>query len=153
VFKFIFRLIRWAFIASLGAAVAAKFMLESRAEPETQEIDLVSIFEGSELKSSADPFYGGKILTMFGGSQLDLRDAKPAPTGIYLDLAIVCGGLELVIPEGWRIEFSGNVIAGGFDDATTTDSNPDAVRVHIGGFVLAGGVHATNRSMIERSSE
>ena len=82
VFRFIFKLLRYALLAAMGMALAAKFLLESRGGEETQEIDLVTIFGGEELVSSADPFYGGKTLTMFGGTLLDLRKATPAPTAI-----------------------------------------------------------------------
>ncbi|HZD23648.1 MAG TPA: hypothetical protein VE569_09655, partial [Acidimicrobiia bacterium] len=74
-FRFIFKLLRALLLAALGTAVAAKLVLESNAEPETEEIDLVSIFEGRNLVSVADPFYGGKVMTMFGGVVLDLRNA------------------------------------------------------------------------------
>lgn len=63
-FRFIFRMLRMAVIAALGAALAAKFMLDSNAEPQTEEIDLVAIFEGKNLVSTADPFYGGKVLSL-----------------------------------------------------------------------------------------
>lgn len=150
-FRFIFRLIRLVFIAVLGTAVAAKFLLESNAEPETEEIDLVSIFEGKELVSSADPFYGGKILTMFGGVLLDLRKTQPAPTGIKLDLAVVMGGVSLVVPEGWRVKTAGElkVLGGGFSDNTKTTADEDVPTVTITGFILMGGFQATTKSPVE----
>ena len=145
-FKFIFRLLRLAIVATLGAAVAAKLLLESNARPKTEEIDLVSIFEGQHLASEADPFYGGKILTMFGGVLIDLRDAVPAPTGIYLDLAVVMGGLSIVVPEGWRVKFEGNLTAAGFQDDTRTTADEDVPTVTLTGFVFMGGVQATTKS-------
>ena len=72
-FRFIFKTLRLGFLAALGTALVAKFMLKSNAEPKTQEVDMVSIFGGEHLKSTAKPFYGGKILTMFVGTLLDLR--------------------------------------------------------------------------------
>ncbi len=145
-FKFIFKLLRLAFVGAIGVALAAKFMLKSNATETTQEVDMVAIFGGEDLASTADPFYGGKVLTMFGGTRLDLRKATPAPTGMYIDIAIVCGGLELVLPQGWRVDFTGQVYAGGFDDATATSADTSAPVVHIGGFIVAGGVRTMNRS-------
>lgn len=151
--KFISRLFKLGLLATTAAAVVAKFMLKSNAEPATQEVDMVAIFGGEDLVSIADPFYGGKILTMFGGTRLDLRHARPAPTGIYLDLAVICGGVELVIPRGWRVNFTGNTIAAGFDDATATTADRDAVSVNLGGFVVAGGVHVANQRYEEAVAE
>lgn len=121
-------------------------MLKSNATETTQEVDMVAIFGSEDLASQADPFYGGKVLVMFGGTRLDLRGAKPAPTGIYIDLAIIAGGLELILPDGWRIDFTGQIYAGGFDDTTATSADPSAPVVHIGGFVGLGGVRAMNQS-------
>lgn len=148
-YKFIFKTIRFAFMAMLGTALVAKFMLKSNAREETQEIDLVTIFGGENLVSSADPFYGGKILTMYGGTVLDLRKATPAPTGIYLDVLVCMGGVDLVVPQGWRVDFTGKVIFGGFDDATQTTADTDAPMVRIGGMILFGGLKATTKSPLK----
>lgn len=152
VFRFIFKLLRALFIMAVGTALAAKFLLESNAEPETEEIDLVSIFEGRHLASSADPFYGGKVFTMFGGALVDLRNAQPAPTGIRLEIAILMGGLSLVVPEGWRVVYDGNVYMGGWSDETKTTADDDAPTVTITGYVFLGGLQATTRSPVERAS-
>lgn len=148
-FKFIFKTIRLGFLTMLGTAIVAKFMLKSNAGEETQEIDLVTIFGGDNLVSSADPFYGGKILTMYGGTVLDLRKATPAPTGIYLDVLAWMGGVNLVVPQGWRVDFTGKVIFGGFDDATQTTGDLDAPTVRIGGILVFGGLQATTKSPLE----
>jgi hypothetical protein len=153
VLKFLKRLTQLGLVAALGAAAAAKVMLKSNAEPHTQEVDMVAIYGGEDLVSVADPSYGGKILTIFGGTRLDLRHTRPAPTGVYLDLLVVGGGVELIVPKGWRVEFTGKTIAGGFDDATSTDSNPDAVKIHVGGIVAGGGVHITNKTYEEAAAE
>jgi hypothetical protein len=151
-FRFVFRLLRLMVVAVLGTAVAAKLLLESNAEPTTEELDLVSIFEGQQLSSEASPFYGGKVMTMFGGVVLDLRKATPAPTGIYLDLAVVFGGVSLVVPEGWRVKFEGNLMAAGFSDATRTTADEDVPTVSVTGFVTFGGVQATSKSPIQATS-
>jgi predicted membrane protein len=151
-FRFIFKLLRIAVVAALGTAIAAKLLLESNAEPATEEIDLVSIFEGQQLISEAAPFYGGKVMAMFGGVVLDLRKATPAPTGIYLDLAVMFGGVSLVVPEGWRVKFEGNMMAGGFSDQTRTTAEEDVPTVTVTGFVAMGGLQATTKSPVQAAS-
>jgi predicted membrane protein len=151
-FRFIFKLLRIAIVAMLGAAAAAKLLLESNAEPDTEEIDLVSIFEGQHLVSEASPFYGGKVMSMFGGVLIDMRKTAPAPTGIFLDLAVVMGGVTIIVPEGWRVRFEGNLIGGGFADQTRTTADEDVPTVTITGFVLLGGLQAVSRSPVEAVS-
>jgi hypothetical protein len=150
VIRFISKTLRLFFIAAFAAALAGKFLLKSNAGQETQEIDLVTIFGGFNLASRAHPFYGGKILTSYGGTLLDLRGAVPAPTGIYLDVLIWMGGVTLVVPEGWRVDFTGKVIFGGFNDATRTTADSDVPTVQIGGLIIFGGLQATTRSPLDR---
>ena len=151
-FRFLFKLVRAAFIAMLGAAAAAKLLLESNAKPETQDIDLVAIFGGHVLKSVAEPFYGGKLIAMFGGAVVDLTAATPAPTEMKLDVSIMAGGLSLVVPEGWRVKFRGKAIAGGFSDVTKTTADQEVPTITITGTVLMGGVQATNESPVREDA-
>ena len=148
-FKFIGKLIGFAMVAAFGAALAARFMLESNAQPETEEIDLVAIFEGKELVSTADPFYGGKVLSMFGGVMMDLRKATPSPTGVDLDLMILMGGLQLIVPEGWRVKNNAKIFAGGLDDGTKTTADEDVPNVNLRGTIAMGGVQVVTKSPVE----
>ena len=148
-FRFIFRLLWMAFVAAMGTALVAKFMLQSNAEPETEEIDLVAIFEGKHLVSTADPFYGGKVLSMCGGVLIDLRKATPAPTGIHLDVMVMMGGLSIVVPEGWRVKNSVQIYAGGLDDRTKTTADEDVPNVNLTGTVAMGGVQIVTKSPVE----
>lgn len=146
---FIFRFVRYSVIALLGIALAAKLLLRSHATEDTEEIDLVNILGGYKLISAADPFFGGKVTTLFGGTLIDLRRAVPAPTGIYLDILVAFGGLSLVVPPGWRVVFDGTVTAGRIEDLTRPVTDPDAPLVRIGGLVALGGIEATTRPLVE----
>jgi hypothetical protein len=149
VFRFLFRLVRLTVITILGAAVAAKFLLESHAAEDTEEIDLVNIFGSFTLASAADPFFGGKITTAFAGTHLDLRRVSPAPTGIYLDVLVTLGGLSLVVPPGWKVVFDGTLAAGRFEDLTRPVNEPDAPIMRIGGLVAAAIVEVTSRPTLQ----
>lgn len=145
-FSFILRQLRNVFLLLMGAALVAKLALESHAEPDTEEIDLVAIFEGRHLVSEADPFFGGKVIVAFGGALLDLRNTTPSPTGVLLDLAVFFGGVSIVVPEGWRVRWEGDIYAGGFSDETRTTADPDVPVVILKGFLAMGGLQATNRA-------
>lgn len=149
-FSFIFRQVRNALLLAMGAALVAKLVLESNADAETEEIDLMAIFEGHHLISTADPFMGGKVLVAFGGALLDLRGATPSPSGVLFDLTVVMGGLSLVVPEGWRVNWEGDIYGGGLSDETRTTADPDVPVVTLKGFVALGGVQITTRSPAQR---
>ena len=59
------------------------------------------------------------------------------------------GGLSLIVPQGWRVEYHGSMFAGGFDDATATTADPDAPVVTVDGMIVFGGFQATTRSPVE----
>ena len=66
-FRFLAKLIGFLTLSALAAAGLAKLFLESRADPDTEELDMVSVFEGRRLVSTANPFYGGRIMAMSRG--------------------------------------------------------------------------------------
>lgn len=147
--SFLFRQVRNVFLLALGAALLAKLALESHAEPDSEEIDLVAIFEGRHLVSEADPIFGGKVIVAFGGALIDLRKATPSPTGVLLDIAVAFGGVSLVVPEGWRVKWQGSIYGGGFSDETRTTAKPDVPVVIVKGVIVMGGLQTTTRKPAE----
>ena len=61
----IFELGAWAGMAA--AAALAKRALPSRGDEESDEVTLMAIFDGIDLKSRAQAFRGGSIFAWFGG--------------------------------------------------------------------------------------
>jgi len=80
-------------------------------------LNINAVFAGTERRILSQNFKGGKVVTMFGGVKLDLREALLAEVN---ELEIVClfGGVELYVPNNWKIEAAGNPIFGGFEDKT-----------------------------------
>ncbi len=63
----------------LAAAGFVKRALPSRGDEESEELALVAVFDGIDLKSRAKGFKGGSVLAWFGGIALDRREAELAP--------------------------------------------------------------------------
>jgi hypothetical protein len=90
--------------AWVGIAIAAAFVkrsMPSRGDEESDELALVAVFDGIDLKSRAGAFRGGSMLAWFGGIALDLREAQLAP-GARLSLRTFCGGVAIRTPPEWR---------------------------------------------------
>jgi hypothetical protein len=99
-----------------------------------------NIFSGSQVASHSNQFQGGSVGVLFGGAEIDLRDARPAP-GASLDVFAAFGGVEVKVPQGWQVTTRGLPIFGGFDNATTKDTlPPDAPHLEINATVLFGGL-------------
>lgn len=130
-----FKLGAWVGIAI--AAAFAKRALPSQGGEESDEIALVAIFDGIDLKSRAAAFRGGSMLAWFGGIAVDLREAELAP-GARLSLRTFCGGIAVKTPQSWRIE--GNIRGLGGGAKADGSDNPDAPVLTVDGLALLGGV-------------
>ena len=102
-------------VAGFAAAAAlAKRAIPSRGGEESDELALVAIFDGIDLKSRASAFKGGSVLAWFGGVALDLREAVPEPDA-HLTVHALFGGVAIRVPPGWRIVSNLSSFAGGAD--------------------------------------
>ena len=109
---------------------------------EMEFIDEFNIFSGSEKKVSIKNFKGGKVTSIFGGSEIDLTDAELSDGTNVIELFYMFGGSEIRVPNDWIIINKVTVILGGFSDkrkvATTGQSDPKKTLI-LNGFVMFGG--------------
>lgn len=105
-------------------------------------LDDFAIFGGRERTIDSQNFKGGKITAMFGGSDIDFRGANLAPGNNVLDVFVIFGGTEIVVPPDWTVHVEVFSLLGGFSDkrssALKVVPNPEKVLV-IKGFVMFGG--------------
>jgi Cell wall-active antibiotics response 4TMS YvqF len=123
----------------MAAAALVKRSLPSRGDAESDEVALVAIFGGAELKSRAQAFRGGSMLAWFGGVAADLREATLAP-GATLNAGALWGGVAIAVPEGWRVEADARAFAGGVDVKVPEPDDPDAPTLTIVARAAFGGV-------------
>jgi predicted membrane protein len=105
-------------------------------------LDDVNIFGGSEKKITTIGFKGGKITSIFGGSNYDFLDSKLADGRNVLDMVNVFGGSKLVVPSDWVIHVDVIVIFGGFADKRKSSIPPEGKptkELFITGVAIFGG--------------
>lgn len=100
-------------VVMMAIALVIKRTHPSVGDEDSDELDLVTIFDGVELTSRATSFRGGSWTTMFGGGELDLREATLDPSGATLRVTAVMGGGDVKVPDGWNVELTSKAIAGG----------------------------------------
>jgi hypothetical protein len=133
----IFKLGAWAGMASAAAFV--KRAVPSRGDEDSDELSLVAVFDGIELKSRAKAFKGGSMLAWFGGIDVDLSDAELAPEA-RLSVHTLYGGIAIKTPPNWRVESNAQALFGGVDTRTPADEDPDAPVLTLVGMALFGGI-------------
>lgn len=122
-----------------------KWGITSSGETSEDFIKSSAIFGGIERKVTSDNFQGGEVTAIFGGVDLDLRQAKVPQKECNLDLTALFGGVEVVVPPGWQVSVSGTPIFGGIENGTTWTSGEDnGIKVHCRCTVIFGGVEIKN---------
>jgi len=113
--------------------------MPSHGDEESDELELVAIFDGIDLKNRAKSFTGGSMLAWFGGIAVDLREAQLAP-GAKLSVRVLFGGIAVKTPPDWRIKSNVKVLPGGLDVRNPKEVDEDAPVLLLEGTVLFGGV-------------
>lgn len=128
-----------AAIIGVGLLVLFGRGMGSRTEA-GDRVNSFNVFSGSELASHSKQFQGGSISAIFGGAEVDLRDAAPAADA-QLDVFTAFGGVELKVPEGWQVAVKGLPLFGGIENATVKDTlAADAPKLSVSATVLFGGL-------------
>lgn len=108
---------------------------------------LVAIFGGISRKGSWHPEPVTRILAVFGGAELDLRDAVLPGREITIDAVAVFGGVSITIPPEMRVIDTGSAVMGGRDISgdTAESARPDATVLRITGTCVFGGVEVKRK--------
>jgi|BarGraNGADG00212_2_1021979.scaffolds.fasta_scaffold21408_2 Cell wall-active antibiotics response 4TMS YvqF len=131
-------------IGSAMVAALTKRRVQTTEDPASNEPTAASVFAGERFVSRAPALHGGRVITWFGGHDVDLRDATLDPSGATLDLKTVYGGTQVAVPEGWRVRSHVTSIFGGTEvGVPEADLPADAPLLELRGFTLFGGVRVT----------
>ncbi len=133
-------LVAW-FTFMIGAAIYAAMKRRDVAAPDpaADEVDLVASFGPLEFHSESGAFRGGTVTTMFGGGEVDLRDATLDPAGATLQIKTLFGGGSLVVPESWNVETKLVGIGGVGDGRPKIERSADAPTLRLEGTNVFGG--------------
>lgn len=101
-----------------------------------------NVFGGGDVTVTSQNFKGGKITSIFGGSNYYLEGAKLSEGKAVIDFFAMFGGGTFVVPADWNVKSDVVAIFGGFSDKRrlsadkATDTSKELL---IKGFVLFGG--------------
>jgi hypothetical protein len=102
---------------------------------------------GTATTGPIDASSSCNAFAVFGGVEFDLRRAGMTVEQAVIDVNVVCGGLEVRVPENWTIINRAMTIFGGVEDKTV-QSNPDpnakSPQLVITGSVVFGGISLRN---------
>ena len=106
------------------------------------DFDVVSVLSGRKHVVDGEVFEGGKVTSVFGGSDIDLTKTNLGPGPAVIDTLVMFGGSTLIVPNDWKVQNEVTCILGGFSDsrrlAAEDTVNPKKVLI-IKGFIMCGG--------------
>lgn len=139
----------WDYIWPTAIIVAGVYIMSrwrnGAKDGELKSDDVIvadGIFGGPTVASGSQNFRAASLTAVFGGVTLDLRAAKPSSDGAAVKATAAFGGIEILVPHGWRVVVKATPIFGGIDDKTVHDSDlpVDAPVLNVDGLALFGGV-------------
>lgn len=105
-------------------------------------VDETAFFGGSDRVITSQDFKGGKVTSIFGGSDINLVNADLAVGTNVLDVFVLFGGTDIIVPSDMNVRVEVTAIFGGFsDERKVVNTNPDndGKELVIKGLVLFGG--------------
>ncbi len=101
------------------------------------------MFGGSKEVITSKTFNGGEVSVLFAGAEINLTQAEATNHVIYLNMQVVFGGCELLIPSHWDVKNEMFVALGSVDDKRllrTKDANTQRTTLILKGTCVFGGV-------------
>ncbi len=131
---------RWSDYPSPGRSNPTKNEHDASDNPQT---DLFAALSGIENNVTSKDYKGGTASAVLGGIVLDLRKAE-IKSSAKLSLFTFCGGVELRVPETWRVNVSGTPLLGGWENRTATPADKNAPILNIDATCILGGIEIKN---------
>lgn len=126
-----------------GKKMKNHFSQHQEAIDDEGTVDVMAIFGGSKRIIRNKNFAGGKVTSIFGGTEIDLTNAELHETGGILDLFNIFGGLKLIVPNDMEVQVEVISILGGFHDKRPQSKVMDPIEnkktLRIQGIVIFGG--------------
>jgi hypothetical protein len=114
-------------------------------DSESDEFSLAAVIGGAERASTATALRRGRVVAVVGGVDLDLRKAKLDPAGAELLLEAYVGGVQVRVPNEWRVDIETDSTGGGVEAkvAEPDDLPADAPNLRVKIVARLGGAVVT----------
>lgn len=92
-----------------------------------------------------------QVKAVFGGAELDLRQAQLETREVHIRVKAVFGGINIIVPDDIRVDVDGDGVFGGFaDEASGRQPTGPAPVVRVSGKAVFGGVNVQRKSIGEK---
>ena len=127
-------------VLNVLASFAVRRFMPAYGGEADDDVSIVSSMSGVNFKSQADALRSIAVVAYMGGVELDLTGASIVD-GAVVSIRAMMGGVEVTVPETWRVEVTSSVFMGGVGNLTDPDAvGDDAPVLVIDTVAVMGGV-------------
>lgn len=109
------KLLAIVFVIQVGLWVAgrvAERKTPQDTDPASEDFSLATYVGGKQFASRANKLHSGSVVTVAGGTDIDLTGAELDPAGAALRLKTRFGGVKVLVPDTWRVDVIGEARTG-----------------------------------------
>lgn len=106
---------------------------------------MFAAFGGAERRNTSKAFTGADLTAIFGGVEIDLRDAEVVDRPARVNAVALFGGAEIIVPRDWNVQMDVLPVLGAAEDSRRRyETVNDEVDLVVGGFTAFGGIEVKN---------
>lgn len=104
-----------------------------------------SVLYGGKMKAYKDQtMQDSRIGAFFGGMQLDFSDAVTTKDHYRMDISIMNGGLNIIVPDNFKLKIVDTCKFGGIADHTVCVDPDNSVALSVFADITCGGLNFEN---------
>jgi hypothetical protein len=132
-------------LVAFGLLVLSGMWRHRAVEGEHRDNSIV-MFGGTKIKDRSEHFTHADVSAIFGGATLDLREAH-IDREASVDALALFGGVDVLVPKGWRVALGATPILGGCEDKTEDgELLPEAPVLTVNATAILGGIDVKNKT-------
>lgn len=116
---------------------------KKKHEVSSDTLNNTVLFSGGDIYSKSNNFKGGELTALFGGLDVDLRDAViQGSEPVEIDIFTAFGGIDMKVPDDWTVEVKCIPLFGGWDNKHRRRSGENIYGpvLVVKGIILFGGL-------------
>lgn len=117
---------------------------------QASEFSVIAIMGANKRRVTSTAFHSADITAMMGGVELDLSEARAAGERVYLDVFAWWGGIDILVPDGWKVESEGVPVMGAIEDNTYPPAGEPVATLVVRGVAIMGGVELKSAPRVDR---
>lgn len=114
----------------------------TQSDSQAEILDIAAVFGSVKRNIYSKNFKGGDVVAVFGGAEINLRQADFTPPKLVIETVTIFGGCKLLVPSDWIIHNEAVAVFGGVEDKRPQPGSMtrnDKILV-LKGFAMFGGI-------------